>query len=140
MDSDTYVAAYGASCWSFSNFFQKNHNVSNFCSIFYDPQRSRGKVIFSQARVPPPGLTPPSVQTPPPPLVDTRPQSRHPPGSDLPRTQTNPHPRSTACCEIRATSGRYSSYWNACIRISMDVYENFFYAGKYILKHMLYGS
>ena len=47
-----------------------------------------------------------------PPGADTPPRSRHPP----PKEQTPPrsrHPLRSACKEIRATSGRYASYWNA---------------------------
>ena len=83
------------------------------------PQRSWGKVIFSQASVilftggsasvhawippPPPGPGTPSPwdQAPPPP-------SRHPPRS------------SRAYWEIRSTSGRYASYWNANLFIHCE--------------------
>ena len=46
--------------------------------------------------------TPPGRYTPRqvPPWAGTPPRQVHPPGS-------------SACCEIRATSGRYASYWNA---------------------------
>ena len=53
----------------------------------------------------------------------------HPPGANTPLGSRHPHPRSrhptptppgsrqtppcSACWEIRATSGRYASYWNA---------------------------
>ena len=71
---------------------------------------------------PGPGHTPPE-QTPP--------QTRHPPGSrhslgpgthlpplgaDPPQTRHTPrsrHPPREADCNIRSTSGRYASYWNA---------------------------
>ena len=49
----------------------------------------------------PPGQTPP-WQIPS--------LSRHPLGQTSPRADT---PRSSACWEIRATSGPYTSYWNA---------------------------
>ena len=35
-----------------------------------------------------------------------------PPGRYTPQEQVHP-PQNSACCEIRATSGRYASYWNA---------------------------
>ena len=41
------------------------------------------------------------------------------PGQVHPQTRYPPPPRSSACWEIRATSGRYASYWNAfllCMR------------------------
>ena len=38
--------------------------------------------------------------------------SRHPLGPDPPKTR---HPPSKACWEIRSTSGRYASYWNAIL-------------------------
>ena len=40
-------------------------------------------------------------------LDQATPGSRHPPGADT--------PRSSACWEIRSTSGRYASYWNAIL-------------------------
>ena len=57
---------------------------------------------------PPPGPGTPPVQTSP--GADTHPKSRHPP-EQTPPEQTAPPP-SSACWEIRATSGRYASYWN----------------------------
>ena len=144
----------------------------------YRPQRSWGKVIFSQAsvilsmggeylgrytpqdQVHPPGTRyTPWDQTPPPGDQDTPPQDQvHPPGPCTsprtrcpPRTRYTPSPGtrytplgpgtpqspgtrytarpwdqvhpppgpgtppsgSSACREIRATSGQYASYWNA---------------------------
>ena len=87
----------------------------------------------------PPEQTPPRQQTPPeqtpthPSRADTpsgadtpteQPplQSRHPPEQTPPRADTHPWeqtppkantPLCSACWEIRATSGRYASYWNA---------------------------
>ena len=60
-------------------------------------------------RSPPPG-TPP-VGTPPPRQV--RPSGRYTPDRYTPPGQVPHHPGSSACWEIRATSGRYASYWNA---------------------------
>ena len=67
---------------------------------YYRPQRSWSKVIFSVHRgggVP--GQVPPRDQV-------------HPPGPGTP-PGTRYTPGSCACWEIRATSGRYASYWNA---------------------------
>ena len=53
-----------------------------------------------EAGTPPGADTPcPQEQTPPPPEADTLPEQTPPPSS--------------ACWEIRPTSGRYASYWNA---------------------------
>ena len=106
---------------------------------FYRPQRSWGKVMFSQACVilftvggclpqcmlgytHPPGADPPGADKP-------LPQSRHPleqtppsPGADtLPRADTpQPPPPGAdtphrACWEIRSTRGQCASYWNAIL-------------------------
>ena len=74
--------------------------------------------------------TPPKEQTPssPPP-----PGSRHPPDSPWEQTplpaspwEQTP-PGSSACWEIRATSGRYASYWNAFL------FENSFFLLMYFM-------
>ena len=124
----------------------KKHCIFQLNSIiniaFYHPQRSWGKVIFSQASVilstgggeylgrytPPRTRCPPGTRCPP--------QTRHTPRPGTPPWDQVPHrpgthpdqytpwdevhppwdqvpPWSSACREIRATSGRYSSYWNA---------------------------
>ena len=93
------------------------------CNI-YRPQRSWGKVIFSQASLllsasvyagipqPPPARRPPLLgrQTGRPPLAR---QTPTPWQGDTPRKGRPP--LSSACWEIRSTSGRYSSYWNAIL-------------------------
>ena len=80
----------------------------------------------------PPDQTPPSIRHPPrsdtPLGPDTPPMTRHPPVPDTPLDQTPPqdqtppwtrhppgtrHPSRAADSEIRSTSGRYASYWNA---------------------------
>ena len=91
-------------------------------SSHYRPQRSWGKVMFSQASVilltgavsasvhagiHPLGADTPREQTTPP-GADTPPGSRHP------LELTPPSPR-TACWEIRSTRGRFASYWNAIL-------------------------
>ena len=61
-----------------------------------------------------PGRLPPS--SPPPRKKPGRlPPSSPPPRkkSGRPSWKTDPPPPSSACWEIRATSGRYASYWNA---------------------------
>ena len=101
-----------------------------------------GKAIFSEACVKnsvhtgrgstcagtPPGTryTPPGTRYTPRPGTTPRtrytPQDQvHPPGPGTPPgtrytplpDQVHPPPGSSACREIRATSGRYASYWNA---------------------------
>ena len=73
------------------------------------------------------GIPPPLEQTPweqAPPGADTplgagTPKgARHPPGADTPWEQAHPcsrHPPRSTCWEIRSTSGRYASYWNAIL-------------------------
>ena len=51
-------------------------------------------------------VPPPPGRYPLPPRAGTSPPGRYPPG------QVHP-PGSSACWEIRATSGRYAPYWNA---------------------------
>ena len=50
--------------------------------------------------------TPPRDQAPP--------WDQAPPGADTPQTR---HPLHSACWEIRSTSGRYASYWNAILLV-----------------------
>ena len=110
----------------------------NIIDVFLPPANEvRGKVIFSEACVknsvhggvclsacwdtnpyppmqtPPPGAGPPQEQTPP--------RSRPPGGKHLP--EQTPPPGSSACWEIRPTSGRCASYWNAFLC-------SLFYTGK----------
>ena len=100
---------------------------------FYRPQRSWGKVIFSEACVnnsvhgrsaplhagTPPG---PEAGTLPPEQTSqeqTPPQDQRqapPPGADTPSPSW-----CSACWEIRATSGRYASYWNAILFLVMFI-------------------
>ena len=69
----------------------------------------------------PPDQAPPKTRHPPPPsrLPQTRPpQTRHPPDQAPLRhrhPQDQPPPLRSACREIRSTSGRYASYWNAIL-------------------------
>ena len=44
---------------------------------------------------------------------DTPPGTDTPRGAETPRSRHPPSPLRSACSEIRATSGRYASYWNA---------------------------
>ena len=62
-----------------------------------------GGVADSPQSRPPWEQTPPREQTPP--VNRNPPRNRHPPGSRPPLC--------SACWEIRATSGRDASYWNA---------------------------
>ena len=96
------------------------------------------------------GIHTPREQTPPrskqswehtPPGADT-PQSRHPPRADIPPEKTPPgsrHPPGedtpllgadiplhSGCWEIRATSGRYASYWNAYLFIGYYFSQNYY--------------
>ena len=100
--------------------------------FFYRPQRSWGKVMFSQACVilftggclpqcmlgyTPREQTPPGTRHPPaadPPGADTPWQQTHPPAADPPPWQQTYIPPK-ACWEIRSTRGRYASYWNAIL-------------------------
>ena len=50
------------------------------------------------------------------PLGPSTPRTR-----DTPQDQVHPTPPSSACWEIRATSGRYASYWNAFLSRSIFV-------------------
>ena len=64
----------------------------------------------------PPGADPPKQislgQHPPDHTPETTPpQSRHPPRADPPGNRSP----QWACCEIRSTRGRYTSYWNAIL-------------------------
>ena len=93
-----------------------------------------GKVIFSEAcvknsvhgRVLPQCMlgytTSPWEQPPPPqeqaPQEQAPPGNRHPPGPGTPLGPGTPRdqtPPSRACWEIRSTSRRYASYWNAIL-------------------------
>ena len=100
--------------------------ISVLMRSYYRPQRSWGKVIFSEACVKnsvrlgggvewvwpiacwdtPPDLrqASPRDQASPGPEAGTPPGTRHPPRPGTPQR--------SACWEIRATSGRYASYWN----------------------------
>ena len=86
----------------------------------------------------PPGQVHPRDQVHPPNQVHQPPQTRytlrdqvHPPGPGTPPgTRYTPWtstltPPSSACWEIRATSGRYASYWNVFLleQIFIDIYK-----------------
>ena len=111
-------------------------------ACFYRPQRSWAKVIFSQRvcqefcpqegggclpqcmlgyTTPPdqahtPRADSPRTRHPPESRHSPRPGTHLPPlGADPPRPGTPPEqtPPREADCNIRSTSGRYASYWNA---------------------------
>ena len=96
-----------------------NPPPSPYGCYIYRPQRSWGKFIFSQASV---ILSRGSTWAGTPPatrytlLDQVHPQTRYtPPGTRYtPRGPGTPS-RTSACREIRATSGRYASYWNAIL-------------------------
>ena len=120
------------------------------CSIiiYYRPQRSWGKVVFTHVcdsvhrdcpivcwdtapgtRHPPtrgrhpqrPFTSPPWTEHPP--LgPGTAPRSRPPPGPGIPHQHS-------ACWEIRANSGRCASYWNAILFINIKSTWDFFLFG-----------
>ena len=90
------------------------------------PSGTRGRHPSQDQRQTPPGADLPGTKGRPPPgadpLQDKRqtPQTsgRHPPrtrGRHPPRTRGRHPPWHSACWEIRATSGRYASYWNAIL-------------------------
>ena len=79
---------------------KRNENVN--IPKNYKNSVHRGVSASVHAGIPPPPRSrPPGADTPPP-REQTPPRSRHAP------------PRS-ACWEIRSTSGRYASYWNAIL-------------------------
>ena len=102
-----------------------NRIRSDLHVYFYRPQRSWGKVMFSQACVILfTGGVSASCWDATLPRKQTPPGSRHPPdtpqGADTtPRADTSqkqtPPPPPEACWEIRSTRGRYASYWNAIL-------------------------
>ena len=63
----------------------------------------------------------------------TPPGSRHPPPEQVPQEQAppkqavplgaDPHP-SSVCWEVRSTSGRYASYWNAILFCVVNILVN----------------
>ena len=78
------------------------------------------------AGIPPPG---PEADTPLGPEAgtpDTR--DRHPSGSDSPGSRSPP-PQHSAFWEMRTTSGRYASYWNA-ILLTENVYDVYYVVGR----------
>ena len=59
----------------------------------------------------------PSLDQAPPPRADSPPR----PGNPPPGADTTPRPGTplrSACWEIRSTSGRYASYWNAILLVN----------------------
>ena len=108
---------------------------SNFCIYLPPANEVWGKVIFlhlfvilftggwGSASVHA-GIPPGSRHHPP--GTSHTPRSRHPP----PGTPRNRHtPRNKACWELRSTSGRYASYWNAILLVStikIDLHFRFY--------------
>ena len=109
------------------------------CQTYYPPQTRY--TPQDQVHTPPNRFTP-QDQVHPLDQVHTPQDQVHPPGtrytpwdqvhSHPPRPGTPPgtryttpdqvHPQSSACWEIRATSGRYASYWNAFLFLSIFTY------------------
>ena len=95
-----------------------NHEIPlKFWIDYYRPQRSCGKVMFWHLSVIQFTEGEWVADTP---RADTLPGQTAPPGRYPPQPRQTPPwtdtPRS-ACWEIRATSGRYASYWNAYLLI-----------------------
>ena len=99
--------------------FPSNYvNTSEITNYFYRPQTKFAKVMFLHLSVShsvhggstwagtPPGRYTPRAGTTPPVQVHTPWAGTPPPPGQVP-------PPSSACWEIRATSGRYASHWNA---------------------------
>ena len=100
-------------------FFHTDENWFLNAIVFYRPQRSWGKVMFlrvcdSVHRWG--GGSSPLLAG----IHPARDQRQTPPGADtsLTRDQMQAPPRG-ACWEIRTTSGRYTSYWNAILLHSL---------------------
>ena len=79
--------------------------------------QSKGVSASVHTGIHPPGVdTPREVETPqeqtPPRKQTPFSGSRHPPGKQTPPREADT-PLRSACWEIRVTSGRYASYWNA---------------------------
>ena len=128
--------------WSFTNIhsvrmdpgFRRINHLDPTFPCFYRPQRSWGKVIFSQASVilftrggvclsacwdtTPGKETPPGKESAP--WQGVRPLARRPPWQGRPPRQgdaalARQTPLHSACWKIQSTSGRYASYWNAIL-------------------------
>ena len=69
------------------------------------------------------GCLPQCILGYPPHRADT-PRTRLPPKTRPPPPEQTPPPRSSACWEIRATSGRYASYWNTFLLINIGLVLN----------------
>ena len=115
---------------------QKNWRYASYWNAFYHPQTKfeqgnifrsvcqefcpQGGVCLSAFGIPPP---PPPAGTP----KQASPQTRHPqdqalpppragtPQKEAPLLGAGAPPQRRACWEIRSTSGRYASYWNAIL-------------------------
>ena len=90
---------------------------------------------------------PPRADTPPqsrhhlqsrhPPGADTPPEQTHPPGPDTPQSRHAHTPRPDTPPEadsgIRSTSGRYASYWNAFLLLTVFFFLRFLFLEDFIL-------
>ena len=91
-----------------------------------------------QRQVPSPGL---ETGTPQPgPEASTRLDQAPCPRSRPPGSRPSP-PKGSACWEVRATSGRYASYWNEILILSLNFADNLiyepFYCVRYIIVHFI---
>ena len=97
---------------------------------YYCPQRSWGKVIFSQASVIllTGGGLPQCMlgYHPPPPPPPPHPPSRHPREQTPPRAGADTN-QSRACWEIWSMRGRYASYWNAILLMILFLFNLLFF-------------
>ena len=82
----------------------------------------------------PPGADPPGIRHP---LGADPPWSSHPLGVDTPSPHSGSRhpPLHSACWEIRSTSGRYASYWNAIL--CFNAIRNWFRAMNAVFQHKI---
>ena len=122
--------------WSFTNIhsvrmdpgFRRINHLDPTFPCFYRPQRSWGKVIFSQASVilftrggvclsacwdTTPGKETPLARSPLPGKETPLARQTPPWQGDAPLARQTP--LHSACWKIQSTSGRYASYWNAIL-------------------------
>ena len=99
-----------------------------FCDVFhlfnYHPQTKFSKVMFLQVSICPGGFASvhAGIANPPPgrPPREQTPWEQTPAAADRPpMEQIHPPPLPSACWETRPTSGRYASYWNAYLFMSI---------------------
>ena len=128
------------SLWSLVFHFSNNKTVFNFkyfslkllppANVVCEGYVSTGESVHRgsaplHAGIPPPARQTPPWQGDPPGKADPSgkadpPVARRPPWQkDPPQARQTPP---SACWEIRSTSGRYASYWNAILFITLNVH------------------